>query len=456
MEVGTNPAAGSVPMSTARVALPRRSRPPAKAVDGSFRAIIGQVGWTMSYVCLLLYVFAIITYRLPIGSIAMVGALVGLFFQGRPLRFPPLIVTFGLFLIWGVVGYMNSPYPSAVWEALNLLLKLWLIALVTVNTLHTWGQIRFFLIFFLLCFATHPARGAIFNYFYGYTLAGRALWNNMFGNPNDLAALTLLPLAIAAVLLRDRSRWVQLGAKASVVVLPIVILMTQSRGVFVALAFFTAFTLLGGRKKLRRLVILGMVGAVVVMIAPDGVWERVRGMPDAVETDSSARQRRQIWRIATEISRDYPVMGVGLGAYRYAHAEYAERKPEHQIAQGYRDTHSTYLNILVDTGYPGLILFLSMIGLTLAGVERTRRRVRTLLPDRAVQLWYLEVALLAFLVAGIFGTYGHLSFLYIHLGLLFTFAELVRREYARAAAARRPGVQQVRRGWQAVPMRGHA
>lgn len=456
MEFGANPAVGPVPMTGAPVRLPRRRRAPTESSDASFRAIVGQVGWTMSYVCLLLYVFAIVTYRLPIGSLAMVGALLGLFLQRGPIRFPPLIVSFGVFLLWGVVGYMESPFQAAVSERLNLLFKLWLIALVVVNTLRTWDQYRFFLIFFLFCFATHPARGAIFNYFYGYTLVGRAVWNHIFENPNDLAALTLLPLSVAAMLLRDRSKWVRLGAKASVIVLPIVILMTQSRGVFIALALFAALTLFGQRRKLRQFVLLGLVATVVVMIAPDGVWERVRGVPDAVETDSSARQRRQIWRIAAEIHRDYPVMGVGLGAYRYVHAEYASRKAEHMIAQGTRDTHSTYLNTLVDAGYPGLLVFLTMIAVPMVGAERMRRKARHALPERAVQLWYLEVGLLAFLAAGIFGTYGHLTFLYIHLAMLVVFTEIVRREFAQAAGVRRPSIRRHRRGWPAVPARGHA
>ena len=75
-------------------------------------------------------------------------------------------------------------------------------------------------------------------------------------------------------------------------------------------------------------------------------------------------------------------------------------------ARGFRDTHSTYLNVAAETGIPGLILFLAMIAVVAAGAELTRRRAAG--TARARQLFALELGLLAFLMHGIFGSLAKL------------------------------------------------
>jgi O-antigen ligase len=392
--------------------------------------LIGEVRWTLPYVGLLVYAFVILTYRLPIGDVAIVAALLGVAFQRDRFRFPPMLAWFGLYLIWAAVsGHVFSPYKSIVGETLLDYGKIWLIALVAVNALRTPGQLRFFAIFFLFWFATHPVRGALFNNFvYGYTASGRAVWNIMYRNPNDLAALTLLPLAMAAGLLDDRNKWIRRGALASVIVLPTLIIMTESRGGFVALAMFGVLTLTGQRKRLRGALIFVLLGTVVVLASPSGAWERIATIGDAGSdaADSSARQRRMIWRVAGEIIDDHRLTGIGLGAYPQANAAYAAANSEFAFAGGTRDTHSTYLNVLAETGYPGLLIFLGSIAAVLVPAERARRRYKQANPVRATDLWYLECALLAYLTASIFGTYSHLPFLWLQLAVITVSLPLLR------------------------------
>jgi O-antigen ligase len=396
----------------------------------------------------LVYVFVILTYRLPIGDVAMVAALVGVVFQRERLRFPPLLAWFGLYLLWGMVSYALSPYRSVVGETLLDYGKLWLIALVAVNALRTRGQLRFFAIFFLFWFATHPARGALFNNFiYGYTEGGRTVWNGMYKNPNDLAALTLLPLAIAAGLLDDRNKWIRRGAFASVIVLPTLMVMTESRGGFIALAMFGVLTLTGQRKRLRGALIFVLLGTVIVLASPSGAWERIATIGDARSdaADSSARQRRTIWRVAGEIIDDHRLAGIGLGAYPEANAAYAAADPELALAGGPRDTHSTYLNVLAETGYPGLLIFLGSIAAVLVPAERARRRYKQADPGRADDLWYFECALIAYLTAGVFGSYSHLPYLWLQLALITVSVPLLRSHLPKRILKRE------RSGFRAAP-----
>jgi probable O-glycosylation ligase (exosortase A-associated) len=413
--------------------------PPAAATDGAVLA----VEWTPLYVGFLVYLFAMITFVLP-GNVGMVMALLALPFQRDRLRLPALLWIFGAYLAWSAVGQMRSAYPELVAERLVDYGKLWLIALVAVNALRTRAQIRFFLVFALVSFALFPARGAIINYLGGYTVWGRALWNHIYANPNDLAALTLLQLAGASALLAtDRARWIRLGALASVLVLSVLVLMTQSRGALIALVVFAGLALASQRRRPGALLLMGAVVAAAAVFAPAGVWQRASGLVHLTSTETlaeadeegSARQRFVIWTVAASIIRDQPVTGVGLGAYPEAHERYAASEGVAWVAGGKRDTHSTFLNVAAETGYPGLLLFLGMLGAVVYAAERARRAVRRVDRAAADRIWLLEAGLMAYLAAGVFGSFAHLSHLYLFLALLTVVALEAR---GRAGPAAQP------------------
>ena len=390
-----------------------------------------RVAWTFIYIAFLSYVFAVTTYKLPIGEASMIAALIGLLLQRESLQLPALLGWSVLFLGWCALGYLETAFRDAVWNNIIVLAKLCLITLVATNALRSPAQVRFFMIFFLACYALFPVRGAMENYFvFHETVLGRALWNYIYKNPNDLAALTLLALSIvAAVLATERPGWVRSCALAGLAVLPALILMTQSRGGFIGLSVFAAFAMFGRRRRLRTGVIVASLSLEVVVVAPSGVWKRVAGLSqvtenlDNVDPEGSAKARSQIWHVAIKIVGDHPWTGVGWGAYPMAHADYAPLSGVDQAALGLRDTHSTYLNVLAETGYPGLLLFLALILVAVREAERARRLCERLQPGLAVQLKYLELGLLAFLVAGVFGSFAKLSFLYLHLALLWATAQ---------------------------------
>jgi probable O-glycosylation ligase (exosortase A-associated) len=399
------------------------------------------VQWSLTYVAFLWYIAVITTYHLPGAAAAMVVALISMFVSRDPLRFPPLLGWLAAFIAWAAVAYPVTRFPEVVQERLTDLAKVWLIVLVAANALRTRAQIRFFVIFFLACFALYPLRGALVNYYLaGYALLGRALWNFIYANPNDLASFALLQLSMVVGLLvtERRKSWVWLAALAGIVLLPLLILMTQSRGGFTALIVF-AVLLLGHRRR-RPLVLIAAAGLAVsvALIAPTGVWTRVSGLSKATNTENleevdpegSAKQRFEIWKVAAKVIGDQPVLGVGVGAYVPAHTSYARDEEFDPTARGARDTHNTVLNVLAETGAPGLLLFFGLLLSTIWKVERIRRACRTRLPRASTQLLYLEFGLAAFLVAGIFASLAYLAFLHIHLVLIWVAAEACRQELA--------------------------
>ena len=443
-EVMTLPAAAGeavpepVTVPTAPAPAPFDVRERVRAIGQAIIALGSQVGavqWSLTFIGVLGYIFASTTFRLPIGAPSVAVALVGIALLPGRLRFPSSAGYFLAFLLWALFGAVMSKWSSVSLETAWELSKVFLIFIAMVNALRTRSQAWFFMVFFLFCFGTHPARGTVINYFTGNTLFGRAGWYmGTFDNFNDLAALTLLQLSMAvALLMTEKWGLVRLGALAGVLIFPFMILVTQSRGVFLALGLFTLLSVLGMKRKMRGIMVLAGLGGVLVLMSPDGVWERLKGLRNltntedlrTVDQEGSAEQRYMLLQAGMQIASANPVLGVGLGTIAYANGDVSDVLAD-------RDAHNTYVTLAAENGIPGLLLFLFLVGGTIMRSRRVRQRVRDTLPNGAEQLRYLELGLICFCAAGVFGSYGRLSFLYVHLALIWALAAACEDEDNRA------------------------
>ncbi len=404
-----------------------------------------HVKWSVSLLGFLLYVFVAVTYQLGIGDIGMMIALAGMLVLPYPLRVPVPLLGLGLLYTWGWVTYFTSHYPEVVYEELITLGKLFLILLVAVNVLRSRAEIRLYVICFSLFYALYPARGTIFNYLGGYTHFGRALWNFIYANSNDLAVITLLALSVAAgILVTERQKWFRIGAFVAVIVLTVVILLTKSRGTFLGLGVFAIFALIPHMKQLRGVAVIGVILGGIFILTPSDVFERMTGLTRAtdvenlaeVDPERSAEQRYAIWQVSWALIANHPATGVGWGAYSKAHGEFAPAVDPTGLSHGERDTHSTYFNVAAETGIPGLLIFLLVVLGALAHSQRARRRCRHLMPRTAQQLYFLQLGLIGFMVAGIFGSYSRISFLYLHIALMYAVAQACNDDVDRAAKSR--------------------
>jgi O-antigen ligase len=84
------------------------------------------------------------------------------------------------------------------------------------------------------------------------------------------------------------------------------------------------------------------------------------------------------WQAAEAMARDHPWLGVGLGNYAAAYPQY--RLLNWPNALGH--AHMIYLNVLAETGVPGLaaygVLWLSIIALTLRALQQPHGPARGL------------------------------------------------------------------------------
>lgn len=105
------------------------------------------------------------------------------------------------------------------------------------------------------------------------------------------------------------------------------------------------------------------------------------------------------------------------------------------MGRGNRDAHNMYVSLVAETGLPGLVLFVGMLGSVLLRSLRVEQNIRLVAPLEAEQLRILRFGLIAYLIAAIFGSFHRVSFLYLYLAVLWSAAELFALRSATSDAA---------------------
>lgn len=412
---------GRLQRNASRPAEVRASFSPVAAMAEVFR----RVEWSPALLAFLYYYFVVITYYLPGADIAIVISLFALLFRMQSIRIGKVVAVMGAWVCWAWLSFLGSSRQDIALEQTWTLTKLWIVAFVAFNVIRTRAQLLFFLTFASACFVLFPLRGAFVNYFGGYDMFGRALWNYAYSNSNDLAAFALIFASIAAALMIfARNRLTKVVALAAAGLMVLLIFFTQSRGTLLATGL-VGMTL--GLSRLRNpKVLLGIlaVGAVSAYLAPAGVWSRLGGLSNlsveggmrGVDQEGSAEQRFQILKIAARISVEHPLLGTGAGTYQVNHALYARSTAsESATAGGLKDAHNTYLSTAAELGFVGLGIFLA---LCLGAIWRTLRVTKRRQQRDADMLRMLTYGVVGFLLAGIFASLQYINVLHLHLVLM--------------------------------------
>jgi putative inorganic carbon (HCO3(-)) transporter len=256
---------------------------------------------------------------------------------------------------------------------------------------------------------------------------GQAL-KSLLADPNDLALVLLFPLSFAASLaVRARGRSDRLLGLLGGAAILLAIIYTQSRGGILGVAAIAAvFGFVLVRSRLVFLVAGG--GTAVLLYSAMNIAGRISGGAAEEGLDQSAAERLEAWTAAFHMALGRPLTGVGLANFPLAFYDYSTNFPGRDMAP-----HSTWFGVLGETGWPGFVAFVVMVGLTVRSAVRWRMRLDRPGEDPALRVASLAMVagLAGFCVAGTFLTQGFIWPLYIMIALTAALS--------RQAAARPPG-----------------
>jgi O-antigen ligase len=145
------------------------------------------------------------------------------------------------------------------------------------------------------------------------------------------------------------------------------LILSFSRGgwaSFIAgLLFFSLVVWRKDRPSLTRvaalgLVILFIVGGILIKVGVAPFNKRFQSIETQYRVEEISKiERVSVWKSTFSMIRDYPLTGIGWGAFKSAYPAY---RRDH-LFYGFAFAHNDYLQIAADCGIPGLMLFLLFV-----------------------------------------------------------------------------------------------
>lgn len=145
----------------------------------------------------------------------------------------------------------------------------------------------------------------------------------------------------------------------SALVMAGVLFMTLSRGGIAGLAtgLIVFMAMSYKRKSLRgKTALLAIIGAVLVVVVITLSWSRLEDRFSDVN-EEGRNPRFDVWADSTNLARDFPILGTGLGTFKTAYLSYQTKHPNTLFLNADND----FVETLADTGLVGLAMTGGMI-----------------------------------------------------------------------------------------------
>lgn len=329
------------------------------------------------------------------GTLVAVGLL-----DNRIVKPPRSAIYWALFLFWGSISVLWAVDPKSALRQLATSASLIIFYLVAVSFRITEEEFKWVVRLTILggCLA---AAFAVYEYSAGINWAqgsgarlverGSLIVGETEVNPDFFGLKLLVPISLAiAAFLAARSWLGRLIFLSALGIIVLALLLTMSRSALLSLLAMIVVFLVRLRLY-RRLLPVVLLGAALLAAMPATFFQRIRE-----STETGGAGRTDIWRAGLEIFKHYPWVGAGLGNFIIVYQDFAGYSPKFHGLM--RSSHNMYLNVLVDLGILGLILFLTAIVTEVRDISRSTKH------SQGSKVWVVagEAALYSLLVYGFF------------------------------------------------------
>ena len=141
-----------------------------------------------------------------------------------------------------------------------------------------------------------------------------------------------------------------------------VLLLTQSRGAWLGCALgIYSHMILKDRRFLWMLLPLVGVFLYILFVRADGNLLQLLSLLDTSK-EATLPGRLEIWGKSLMILRDFPLTGIGLGAFGEAYREYFASIVLPSASDVVHHAHNTLLSVAVEVGLPGVLVYATLLG----------------------------------------------------------------------------------------------
>lgn len=280
----------------------------------------------------------------------------------------PLNKPIYLLLLWAPVGLWASVNAERSWQALGYLALGIALYFALLNWSPTQRRPWLIVVLFALLGVGLPALGIAlfkrvpteflnFSTEFAKSKPLDLLDTGETVNPNVLAGTLLLPIPLfVALALRNdwaRRRWIPLLLLAPAGITILGLLISQSRGAFLAMLLSVLLLLILCWPWFGIVVMVVLVTAIVVFS-----WDGLVLFAEAIGSDGSITSlsgRWQIWLQSLQALSGFPVTGIGIGTFDLVMP--TQYPLPDQDLHNIPHAHNLFLQISMDLGIPGVLLF---------------------------------------------------------------------------------------------------
>ncbi len=287
---------------------------------------------------------------------------------------------------------------------------------------------------------------------YGLSLGQLSSNQSFLSESSAIAAIcfTFIPFLLLFArenTLLPKSRLVSLGLYAMVGIYALGAIGTFARIALVGAGALFAGLWLQAKRRIWFTVIASLSIAAVLSLSVNSQWEDRISTTQDFATENSAATRIAVWRWTWNFAQENP-FGGGFNSFFVNRIEVPSGDPLNPQIQFARAFHNIYFAVLGEHGYPGILIYGSILALSLHSLGRTRK----LLKDDPEHGWASNMAaaarlsLIVFLACANFIDVSFNPVLWNLLGLALCLQEYRRRALAaQPVRVRQPEVEQLRR-----------
>jgi probable O-glycosylation ligase (exosortase A-associated) len=339
-----------------------------------------------------------------------------------------------LFFLWTTLSTVfGLALPDIAWDFWTRLLKIVTLFLFVLLIVDKKLHIDFFIWCLMLSVGFYACVEGLKYIASGGGHILQGMPGHVIGDRNDLALALAMLLPLSFYLLGEygkRSLILRIGLLGAIALIVTSIIGTNSRGGLVALAAVGGYLFLKSKRKLLFLFLMITIGSLIFSVIPEQWYSRMDTIANADE-DASFMGRIVAWKLSFILAVQHPLLGGGFKALEsfpvwlelskefslYPYFYSGNSVPDIHAAHA---AHSIYFQVLGDHGFIGLLLFVSILGLSFSKAGHIASKARILqAPNWFIQLaTMLRLSIFAYAVGGAALSFAYFDMIYSLYGLV--------------------------------------
>lgn len=338
-------------------------------------------------------------YDMPFAQIVAITLFAALIFSKDKKEIPVngSLFVWLLFTLWMLVTTWQAIFPDAAMVMYTKIFKIQIVIFLTMLLITNHEKINQLIWVIVGSIGYFSLKGGVFTLLTGGGFRVYGPPDSYISENNALAVATLMIIPLMVYLYHIAvNKWVRYGLMFTIIMSLVSVVGSQSRGAFLAIIAVAGFFWLKTKSKIPSGLVIILFAGLGLAFMPESWHERMDSIQN-YEEDESAMQRINSWSYGINVA-SARLTGGGLSSW--APKSFAMYAPDPDTVFA---AHSIYFSVLGDHGWPGLILFLVILGLTWKNLSNVIKQTKKEVGSQQNYLArMLQVSLIAYMSGGAF------------------------------------------------------